>query len=476
MDGAVSGMALRLNTAGFTPEEAFCLAQVAYLKEHKRSPFVPPSVLSRGQATQEINRVLRLLGPYSMGVEAHRQRNQLWEAVFGQGSWHESEDQEHAPRAEHEPESNGDVQLEAGPTEAAEDVNAEDVNAADEDEYDDELEVVRGALRYFHDVDADFVGDRYITGATLFMRTDETVSQYHGFLMTSDGMIGFFEEADGLVENIQDGSPVIFPLKELRDAAVRMPDELLSRDGLELIRFLEPSPDFHLYLSFGEFHDVMSVRIRHAALPRHLRPDFAAGFSDFLRLSQKALALREARNGSLATYGRYADLFEGSRKFLETEEPNSNFIGDRFMVPAILYDGRGTAQQRWNGFLISRDGMIGFFEESDCVAESIEEGSPLVFPLMALRESTAKLPTGMEEPRYSMCTRFQTPADNFMVRMRFSGDHGSMQVSVTFKGLSDRRRQEREESIAVLLELIDKAFNCILNDGDPVTWPPSKRS
>jgi hypothetical protein len=94
MDGAVNGMVSRIMQAGFSPEEAFCLAQVAYIKEHKREPGVPNAVLDRKVATWEINQTLSALGRYSMGPEAHRQRIILWEKVFGRGSWHEPIDPE----------------------------------------------------------------------------------------------------------------------------------------------------------------------------------------------------------------------------------------------------------------------------------------------------------------------------------------------------------------------------------------------
>lgn len=89
MDGAVNGMVSRIVQTGFTPMEAFCLAQAAYIKEHKREPGVPSAVLDRKAATWEINQALGALGAYPMGPEAHRQRIILWEKVFGRGSWHE---------------------------------------------------------------------------------------------------------------------------------------------------------------------------------------------------------------------------------------------------------------------------------------------------------------------------------------------------------------------------------------------------
>lgn len=94
LDGAVNGMVSRLIPAGFTPDEAFCLAQAAYIKESKRAKGVPPAVLERQQVSLEINQTLKRLGPFPMGPEAHRQRVILWEKVFGRGSWPEPIDAE----------------------------------------------------------------------------------------------------------------------------------------------------------------------------------------------------------------------------------------------------------------------------------------------------------------------------------------------------------------------------------------------
>lgn len=94
LDGAVNGMATRLIPAGFTPYEAFCLGQAAYIKEGKRDSSVPSAELSRRDATAAINQALEILGQFPMGVEAHRQRIRLWEHIFGFGSWHEPVDPE----------------------------------------------------------------------------------------------------------------------------------------------------------------------------------------------------------------------------------------------------------------------------------------------------------------------------------------------------------------------------------------------
>lgn len=94
MDGAVKGMVSRLIQAGFTPSESFCLAQVAYVKEHKREASTPRAVLDRKAATWEINQTLGMLGMFPMGSEAHRQRIILWDKIFGRGSWHEPIDPE----------------------------------------------------------------------------------------------------------------------------------------------------------------------------------------------------------------------------------------------------------------------------------------------------------------------------------------------------------------------------------------------
>lgn len=89
MDGAANGMASRLLAVGFTPEEAFRLAQAAYIKNPDRAGGGPNAILDHQQATWETNQAINALASYPMGSEAHRQRIILWEKVFGFGSWHE---------------------------------------------------------------------------------------------------------------------------------------------------------------------------------------------------------------------------------------------------------------------------------------------------------------------------------------------------------------------------------------------------
>lgn len=89
LDGAVNGMIGRLTAVGYTEGEAFFLSQAAYIKEDKRHRAVPPTQLSRKDASWEINQCLRRMGMYPMGVAAHRERIRLWEKIFGFGSWHE---------------------------------------------------------------------------------------------------------------------------------------------------------------------------------------------------------------------------------------------------------------------------------------------------------------------------------------------------------------------------------------------------
>lgn len=89
LDGAVNGMVMRLCEVAFSPDEAFCIAQAAYIARDKRDPRVPPSILNRQEVTAEVDLTLKRLGPYPMGPDAHRRRILLWEKIFGFGTWHE---------------------------------------------------------------------------------------------------------------------------------------------------------------------------------------------------------------------------------------------------------------------------------------------------------------------------------------------------------------------------------------------------
>lgn len=94
LDGAVQGMKTRLLQVGYLPDEAFYIAQAAYLKPNKYAPDSPqPVLVRRKDVSWEVSQAMSLLGKYPMGPEAHRQRILLWEKIFGRGSWHEPIDE-----------------------------------------------------------------------------------------------------------------------------------------------------------------------------------------------------------------------------------------------------------------------------------------------------------------------------------------------------------------------------------------------
>ncbi|MHC6231154.1 hypothetical protein ACX5I6_16325 [Arthrobacter sp. MMS24-T111] len=340
MDGALNGMVSRLLMAGYADFEALCLAQAAYLKEHKRVSGVPPTVLQRSQVTAAVNNALQILGRYAMGVEAHRQRILLWERVFGAGSWHEPiandlidssiADQPKQPVGALDEPTEVFIQDEVS-------IESEEHNDNDSD-YDESLEIMRGALRYFDGSDPNFSGDQHIAAATLFDGRGEDQQIWHGFLLTSKGKIGFFEDADALAENVEDGSPVVRDLGDLRTCSIYMPNQAVTRKDFSQLRFLGESKDFQFIMGFGPEHDLMRITLHYAAFPAHLRPEIGEAAQGFLYVLQKALALRAAIDGSFTSGGRYSRYFAGAVRYFGAP---TDFDEDQIMVPATLNEIQG---------------------------------------------------------------------------------------------------------------------------------------
>lgn len=280
MDGAVNGMVSRLLRVAFSPDEAFCLAQAAYIKEQRRAQGLPIPVLERQQVTWEINQALKLLGDFPLGPETHRQRIILWEKIFGRGSWHEPIDPEwiYGTSVSENPETN-----------------------PSDDERSSAL--IEGALRYFGKADMHFLGDRLMTPATLFRGEADDQKHWNGFLMVKDGTIGFFEESDCFVENTSDGDPLIFQLTDLRAATAQMPHGVSPLNNLTHIRFRKPSNNFVAHLAYGDGPNLMQFAIHYEDIPEDSsRENFKLEALEsgmmLLTILEKALDLNDSGSSS----------------------------------------------------------------------------------------------------------------------------------------------------------------------------------
>lgn len=436
MDGAVTGMSSRLVSAGFTPDEAFSLAQAAYIKEKKRAKGAPSAVLKRSEASQVINQVLNLLGHYPSGAEAHRQRIILWEKVFGRGSWLEPFD----PTEIYGPSAN----LSGSPS-------------PDEDIAHDAA-ILNGALRYFNTVDLSFAGDRLMITATLFRGSGDDQRLWNGFVIIFDGMFGFFEESDCLAKNIEDGGPVVFQLSELRDCAIRAPDEFRWFGG-EHVRFLEVSGNFYVTLSFTEGNKILRLFVPFEGLSPDLRVEAADSVRRMLHHFQKALEL-QADDSLPAATDRRAELLQGALRYIDEYE----YPVEAVMLPAqVLWDNGA----RDDVFVVAKDGWIGLFKESDCTAEDIDDGDPELYRLMDLQGCTVWPHEKMQLPSNTWIN-FESPSNDLTVRMKFRLGGGSTSASfaVSFQGLSEQATAAQERSVRSLLELLEEGLRDYVIFGD----------
>jgi hypothetical protein len=153
-------------------------------------------------------------------------------------------------------------------------------------------ELIDGALRYFDEVDLHFYGDRVMVPATLIRGAGDEQSQWVGFIMAKDGMIGFFEESDCLVEEVDDGDPVLYFLSDLQGCTVRLPKSIHTPPGLLHIRFAEPRSDFIARLQFGSDSRILQFGVRFADAEETQKEDVAGDIQQLLALFEKALSLQ----------------------------------------------------------------------------------------------------------------------------------------------------------------------------------------
>jgi hypothetical protein len=135
-----------------------------------------------------------------------------------------------------------------------------------------------------------------------------------------------------------------------------------------------------------------------------------------------------------------------------------NFVGDRFMAPATMFRGSGDEQRRWDGFILTMDGMIGFLEESDCLAEDIEDGDPLVHNLSMLTACSVRMPDTVHVPPGLGHITFREPAGNLNAKLTFEGDPNPMQVAILFRDLEEDLKEQAAQNMQQLLILANKAL------------------
>lgn len=150
---------------------------------------------------------------------------------------------------------------------------------------------------------------------------------------------------------------------------------------------------------------------------------------------------------------------EGAHRYFETVD--LSFLGDRVMLPATYVSGEGAEERRWDGWIITKDGVIGFFEESDLLADDPAEGSPILAQLGELNACSILMPAS-SAPALSHID-YQGPSNNLIASLRFR-DGNRMRIAVWLEWLPPNLYGEAMEGISELLRIIDKALTPSLDN------------
>lgn len=263
MDGAANGLKLRLERVGVPPAIAFSIGQVAYVGRKNLPHWVPESVIGKSEVTWLVSQfepdLRRVTDPEAKSAYVFL----LCTKIFGPDE--------------------GNLVFQAGyPGSSSEEQDAN--------------RLIDGALRYFDEVDLSFLGDRLMVPAVMFRGNGDDQQQWLGLVMAKDGMFGFFEESDCLVDDMDDGEPVIYRLSELRACKVSIPESIYVPPGLNHVLRSPSSREFNAKLIFGEDVSVMQFAVLFSQIDEEMREEVALQIQQLLGLFDKALSLQESGN------------------------------------------------------------------------------------------------------------------------------------------------------------------------------------
>jgi hypothetical protein len=279
MDGAANGLKSRLEGVGVPPAIAFSIGQVAYVASKNRPIWIPEPVVGKSEVTWLVSRFEGQLKQAPDPVAKSAYVLMLCLKIFGPGG--------------------GELVFDAGyPNGAPKSTPNKQVHLSEEEQEANEL--IDGALRYFDEVDLAFLGDRLMVPATMFRGGGggggggEDQEQWHGFVMSKDGMFGFFEESDCLADDMDDGEPVIYRLGDLRACKVGIPESIYIPPDLQHVLRSPSSPEFNAKLIFGDDVSVMQFAVLFSQVDEEMREEVARHIQQLLGLFDKALSLRES--------------------------------------------------------------------------------------------------------------------------------------------------------------------------------------
>lgn len=161
---------------------------------------------------------------------------------------------------------------------------------------------------------------------------------------------------------------------------------------------------------------------------------------------------------------------EGADRYFETVD--LSFLGDQVMLPSTYVYGEGADERRWDGWIITKDGLIGFFEESDLLTEDAAQGSPILAQLGDLEACSILMPTSSAQALSHI--DYQGASNNFICSLRFDGGK-RWRLAVWLEDLPSDLREEAMEGISELIRIIDKALTLRLQSASTATQAPSSK-
>lgn len=273
MDGAANGLKLRLEEVGVPPAIAFAIGQVAYVGRRKRPHWIPEAVIGKSEITWLVSQfepnLRRARDPQAKSSYVFL----LCAKVFGP--------------------LEGDLLFQAGyPNHSP--MGSQAAASFSSTEEQEANRLIDGALRYFGEVDLAFDGDRLMVPAVMFRGSGDEQQQWMGFVMSKDGMFGFFEESDCLVEDMADGDPVLYRLGDLRACKVHLPESIYVPPSLRHVLVSDPSNEFNAKLIFGDDVSVMQFSVLFSQLDEKMQGEAARHIQQLLGLFDKALSLQHS--------------------------------------------------------------------------------------------------------------------------------------------------------------------------------------
>lgn len=155
--------------------------------------------------------------------------------------------------------------------------------------------VVEGALRYFTESDPDYsASERVMIPSTYVRGVAEDERRWDGYITVQSGYLGFLEESDCLAADVQQGTPLIFPLNEIKTCSVLIPTDMTLSPNLSRLSPDGTSDNFICHLGFTQ-----NRRFRFAVwvhtLPRDMKKEALEDLQLLVAIIDKSLTLADYR-------------------------------------------------------------------------------------------------------------------------------------------------------------------------------------